>query len=82
MNQQCVAEAKSLFTVANAVIMEIGQNHLLMDVQLGKYQFDYIIFRCVIINEANRKNLRVGDTIIIEKYDPLGEDVQFLEDYS
>jgi len=39
-------------------------------------------YRCVIINEANRKKLRVGDTIIIENKDPLGEDVQFLEDYS
>ncbi|CAK57728.1 unnamed protein product (macronuclear) [Paramecium tetraurelia] len=37
---------------------------------------------CVIINEANRKKLRVGDTIIIEQRDPLGDDVQFLEDYS
>ena len=31
---------------------------------------------CVIINEENRKKLRVGDTVVVQHYDPLGVPAQ------
>ncbi|CAD8198102.1 unnamed protein product [Paramecium octaurelia] len=31
---------------------------------------------CIIINEENRKKLRVGDTLIVQETDPLGENIR------
>ena len=33
----------------------------------------WLTLSCIIINEENRKKLRVGDTIIVGNYDPIGD---------
>jgi len=33
----------------------------------------YLTFRCIIISEENRKKIRVGDTLVVENFDPLTE---------
>lgn len=68
MRPGCAGARKSSFTAANAALLAITPNLPSMAALLGTLTVE---FSCIIINEENRKKLRVGDTVIVENYDPL-----------